>query len=194
MALQVMAGLPGETMADIVETARNVAGLAPCYIRVYPLVVLKGTRLEAMYREGTYTPVAFEEAVTRVLYLYLHAIRAGIPVVKMGLTENEVIKERVVAGHYHPSFGYVVKTWAFRLAILAKVRESALAGKVTVRINTRDVPHLVGYKRSNTDRFKEEGVDVGWVEDDQEQGSFVIVSGSRTVEGNIFDALTMIPS
>jgi histone acetyltransferase (RNA polymerase elongator complex component) len=194
VALQLMVGLPGETMAHIRESAGHIVRLAPDYIRIYPLVVLKGTPLEAMYRKGAFVPAAFEEVVERALYIYLRATERGIKVVKMGLTENEIIKERVVAGHYHPAFGYVVKTWAFRLAVAAKIRALSLKGPVTARINNRDVPHLLGERRSNMARFEASGVQISYETGEVAQGSFVLIQGTLSVEGSIYDALTMIPS
>jgi histone acetyltransferase (RNA polymerase elongator complex component) len=192
VALQVMVGLPGETMGDVRDTAQSIIRLAPAYIRIYPLAVLKGTPLEAMYRSGAFIPDAFEEAVERALFIYLHALKAGIKVVKMGLTENEVIEERVVAGHYHPAFGYVVKTWAFRLAVLAKIKAHGIRGDASVLLNKRDVPHLLGYKRSNMQRFASEGVNISYETGGMAVGSFLITHAAGTAEGDIFDALGMI--
>ena len=194
VALQVMVGLPGETMADIRDTAQAIIRLAPAYIRIYPLAILKDTPLEAMYRSGAFVPGAFEEAVEWALFIYLHCLKAGIKVVKMGLTENEVIGERVVAGHYHPAFGYVVKTWAFRLAILAKIKAHGIRGGASVLLNKRDVPHLLGYKRSNMERFAQEGVAVTYETGGLSVGSFLITHAAGAQEGDVFDALTMIPS
>jgi histone acetyltransferase (RNA polymerase elongator complex component) len=193
VALQVMVGLPQETMADVADTADSLIRLAPDYVRIYPLVVLMGTPLEKMHREGSFVPIPFEDAVTRALYIYLRCLKKGVKVVKMGLTENEVIKERVVAGHYHPAFGYVVKTWAFRLALLAKIRDMGIKGNAVVTVNKTDVPHLLGDKRSNMDRFLEEGVSIDWEAAEREVGSFRVTHGALTEEGDIFDALTMIP-
>ena len=42
IALQVMVGLPDETMEDIRDTTENIIRLNPSYIRIYPARVLKG--------------------------------------------------------------------------------------------------------------------------------------------------------
>jgi histone acetyltransferase (RNA polymerase elongator complex component) len=194
LALQVMVGLPGETMKDIAETTENLIALNPDYVRIYPLAVLKGTPLETMYREGKYIPAPFEEAVKRVLYIYLHLLKKDVKVVKMGLTDNEVIADRVIAGHYHPAFGYIVKSWAFRLAILAKTKQVAIRGPVKVLLNKRDIPHLVGHKRSNPARFREEGFEVSWEVREMELGSFVMEYEGGSVGGTVFNALDGIGS
>ena len=95
-----------------------------------------------MYREGRYVPDAFEEAVRRTLYIYLNLLTAEYKSSQNGLTDNEVIADRVIAGHYHPAFGSIVKSWAFRLAILKKMKELPVKGSVKVLLNNRDIPHF----------------------------------------------------
>jgi len=189
VALQVMVDLPGETWEDIRETTENLISLAPDYIRIYPLAVLKETPLEEMYREGRYVPIPFDEAVERTVYIYLRLLKRGIKVVKMGLTDNEVIAERVVAGHYHPAFGYLVKSRAFRNAVLKKLREAETSGPIKVILNKRDIPHLLGHKRENLARFKEEGFEVAWETGEMGLGEFALSWEGGSVRGDVFDAL-----
>ena len=189
VALQVMVGLPDETMNDIRMTAEQIIRLSPHYIRIYPLIVLKDTPLYSMYESGLFVPIPFEEALKRAVYIYLNALKHGIKAAKMGLTDNEIIKERVVAGHYHPAFGYLVKSEAFYLAVKAKIGAASLKGDVTVRLNNRDIPHLSGNRRSNIKRFNEQGVCIAWEKADVEEGNFVLHSGSKEIGGSIFDAL-----
>ena len=189
VALQVMVGLPGETETDIRETAENLITLVPDYIRIYPLAVLKGTPLEAMYREGRYVPIPFDEAIERTAHIYLSLLKQGIKTVKMGLTDNEVIADRVIAGHYHPAFGYLVKSRAFRNAVLKKLREAEAKGAIKVVLNKRDIPHLLGHKRENLARFKEEGFEVSWETGEMGLGEFVVEFEGGKVAGNVFDAL-----
>jgi histone acetyltransferase (RNA polymerase elongator complex component) len=190
VALQVMVGLPGETRQDIEKTAEEIVRLRPHYIRIYPLVVLEGTPLEAMYQCGAFVPIPFEEAVDRALFTYLRAKQEGILTAKMGLTENEVIRERVVAGQYHPAFGYMVKSRAFYLALKARMDGAAMKGSVTVSLHNRDIPHLIGERRSHIERFHERGIAISWEKADMEQGAFLLRCGSEIIAGDIFDALS----
>lgn len=59
VALQVMVGLPGETMEDVRATADWLIRLKPHYVRIYPLVVLKETTLHEMYISGRFAPIPF---------------------------------------------------------------------------------------------------------------------------------------
>ncbi|MCX5811175.1 MAG: radical SAM protein [Proteobacteria bacterium] len=190
VALQVMVGLPDETMNDIKETTRQIIRLSPHYIRIYPLVVLKDTPLHRMHKEGLFVPIQFEEAIERATHIYLNALRHSIKTVKMGLTANELIKDSIVAGQFHPAFGYMVKSQAFYLAIKTNIDVAAIKGDVTVKLNSADIPHLIGHKRVNIERFKEQGIYVTWEKQDIEKGSFILCSGPTVIKGIIFDALS----
>jgi histone acetyltransferase (RNA polymerase elongator complex component) len=193
VALQFMTGLPDETMVDIETTVRHMMTLKPYYIRIYPLVVLVGTPLGEMYAKGLFMPDSFNTVLDRVVYMYLNALRKGIPVVKMGLTDNEIIKENIIAGQYHPAYGYMVKSRAFYLAIMARLRALSVTGKnVVVHLNNRDIPHLIGYKRMNINRFAEEGISIQREKKEVDQDNFILHYDSRSIAGNIFDALEML--
>ena len=188
-----MAGLPDETMADIETTVRHMMTLKPCYIRIYPLVVLAGTPLGETYTKGLFVPDHFDAVLDRVVYIYLNALKENIPVVKMGLTDNEVIKEKILAGQYHPAYGYMVKSRAFYLAIMAKLRGLSVTGKdVVVHLNNRDIPHLLGYKRANITSFEKEGISIQWEKKEIDRDSFILQYDSHSIAGNIFDALELL--
>jgi len=189
VALQVMAGLPGETMGDIEETAGHLIGLRPHYVRVYPLVVLRGTPLHGLYEKGLYTPFSFDEVLRRVAYLYLSTRRAGIAIVKMGLTDNEVIQETIAAGCYHPAFGYLVKSYAYYLAVKAGIEAGPLKGRVRIMLNHRDIPHLLGHKRQNMALLAEQGISVSWATAGVQEGTFILSDGVKEVEGSLDNAL-----
>jgi histone acetyltransferase (RNA polymerase elongator complex component) len=192
VALQFMAGLPDETMEDIAMTVEHMITLKPCYIRIYPLVVLATTPLGKMHTKGLFIPDPFDTVLDRVVYLYLNALKEGIPVVKMGLTDNEVIKEKILAGQYHPAYGYMVKSRAFYLAIMAGLRTMPVTGKdVVVHLNSRDIPHLLGYKRENIARFGEKGISVTWESGEIDQNNFVLQYDRHSTAGNVLDALKM---
>jgi hypothetical protein len=112
----------------------------------------------------------------------------------MGLTENEVLRERVVAGPFHPAFGYLVKSRVFLLAVLGRCALAGVKGNVRLFLHPRDVAHLTGHKRSNLARLAEKGITVSWVEDNAgEEGDFVVEPAGVRVKGDLMDALPMIP-
>jgi histone acetyltransferase (RNA polymerase elongator complex component) len=172
---------------------RHMMTIKPCYIRIYPLVVLAGTPLGEIYTKGLFVPDHFDAVLDRVVYIYLNALKENIPVVKMGLTDNEVIKEKILAGQYHPAYGYMVKSRAFYLAILAKLRSLSVTGKdVVVHLNNRDIPHLLGYKRANIASFEKEGIFIQWEKEEIDRDSFILCYNGHSITGNIFDALELL--
>jgi len=50
----VVLGLPGETAGQVHETARYIADLGIHGVKLHLLYVVKGTRLETLYRQGSY--------------------------------------------------------------------------------------------------------------------------------------------
>ncbi|HLC18423.1 MAG TPA: radical SAM protein [Thermodesulfobacteriota bacterium] len=109
VGVQFMPGLPGDTFASVLETTREVIRLSPGFVRVYPTLVVRGTPLEKMYREGRYTPWTLEEmaGVCRSVLDMLE--EAGVRVARMGLQHTEELGRSVVAGPYHPSFRDLVQ-------------------------------------------------------------------------------------
>jgi len=190
VALQVMVCLPHETRDDICETVKNVISLKPSFIRIYPLAFISGTPLADMYTAGEFSVITLEEAIHRAMLIYLSALQHEIKTVKMGLTDNEVIKDRIIGGYYHPAFGYLVKSEAFYLALMNKIAEEGITGQVTVSLNQRDVPHLLGHRRTNIAQFQMAGIAIVWKTTDIPQDTFILIAGKTEIPGTIFDALS----
>jgi radical SAM protein (TIGR01212 family) len=54
ICVHVILGLPGETRSDILHTARTISDLGIDGVKLHLLYVVKGTPLEALYRQGDY--------------------------------------------------------------------------------------------------------------------------------------------
>jgi histone acetyltransferase (RNA polymerase elongator complex component) len=193
VGLQTMVGLPGETREEIRSTVQHLERLKPTLLRIYPLVVLRDTPLQAAFEQGRFSPLSVEEAVHRALFIYLHTSAYGITVIKMGLTANEFLKGQIIAGPFHPAFGYLVRAEAFYLAVTRVCRENGISGQITLLLNKKDIPHLIGYRRGNTQTFENEGLHVAWQSYELQQGHFRIYDGEGIYEGSTQDAIPMIP-
>lgn len=194
VGLQVMVGLPGETASDIRTTAQHLARLRPSFIRIYPLLVLRDTALYVDFREGRFTPLSLHEAVERASFLYVGALSYDSKVAKMGLTDNEFLKEAVVSGPYHAAFGYLVRSHAFCMAVMAVCRREGFSGALKISLGNKDIPHLVGYRRSNLARLADRGLEMSWEVVDLPQGRFRISNGKTTAHGALHDAITLMPT
>lgn len=195
VGMQVMVGLPGETMADLRETVSAMTALVPWFIRIYPLVVIEDTALFETFRKGGYSPDSLEAAVAKASFIYASAWSHAIKTIKMGLTDNEAIKERIAAGPYHPAFGYLVKSEAFRLAFSKVCEEVGARGPVSATVSPCDVAHLVGHRRANVHWFKERGISIDWTIDRAlAEGFFRVEVDGKRARGSLADGLATIPS
>jgi len=59
----IILGLPYETPNEMIETARIISSLGVDAVKLYPLVVMKGTRLGEAYLKGNYRPIGLTEYV-----------------------------------------------------------------------------------------------------------------------------------
>ncbi len=66
IGIHIINGLPGETREDMMNTARDVARLAPEQVKIHLLNVLKNTPLAEMYLSGEYTPMEREDYISTV--------------------------------------------------------------------------------------------------------------------------------
>lgn len=110
VGLQMMTGLPGDSGAATLMTARKIADFAPAFVRIYPALVLKGSPMAAWYASGEFVPLSLDEAVERAKGLYLFFQEKAIPVIRMGLQASDELnaEQTVLAGPYHPAFGHLV--------------------------------------------------------------------------------------
>lgn len=59
----MMVGLPESSRADEINTAKALVKLKPKMVRIYPVLVVKNTKLEQEYENGTYEPLSVVQAV-----------------------------------------------------------------------------------------------------------------------------------
>lgn len=156
LGLQMMIGLPGESGDGHIRTARDLIAMQPDFVRVYPTVVVRGTALERMWRDGEYTALTPERAAilgADVLDLF---DAAGIPVIRFGLNPTEDLKGDAVAGAYHPALGEMARGEQMRrraAALLEPLRGSERATLVVAKGRTST---MVGQHRRNIDALRDE--------------------------------------
>jgi len=66
LCVHIIVGLPGETHADILETARVLAGLPVQGIKIHSLLALRGTALGDRYEKGQISLISRQEYITAV--------------------------------------------------------------------------------------------------------------------------------
>lgn len=111
LGIQLMIGLPGDTMEKCLYSARETARLQPQLARLYPTIVLDETDLYEEYRQGTYIPLSREEAVLRTKEMYKILEAADITIMRVGLKSTDLIGDggAINGGTYHPAFRQLVE-------------------------------------------------------------------------------------
>ena len=60
---QMMVGLPESTRADEINTAKDLIKLKPKMVRIYPVLVIKNTKLAEEYEKGIYETITLTQAI-----------------------------------------------------------------------------------------------------------------------------------
>lgn len=159
---QMMVGLPESTRQDEINTAKDLIKLKPKIVRIYPVLVIKGTQLEKDYESVEYTPLTVEQAVETAKDLLVLFNKKKINVIRIGLQNtNEITdpnskKSQVVAGPYHPAFRQLVESrlWYDNIANEIKKVNSNVT-HIQIDVNPSDINNAVGHKRINIEKIND---------------------------------------
>ena len=159
---QMMVGLPESTRQDEINTARELIKLKPKMVRIYPVLVVKNTKLEKEYEDGIYKALPLPQAVETCKQLVRMFSDKNIDIIRVGLQNTDEIsdpsseKSEVVAGPYHPAFRQLVESGLWYDAIVEKIKKLNVKVKeVQVTVNPLDVNNVIGHKKDNVLKLKE---------------------------------------
>ena len=155
VGIQLMLGLPRQTRQSLMQTVKDVAGLQPDFVRIYPVLVLKGSMLADMYEQGGYTPLSLDVAVVLAAKMKEHFDGCGIKIIRMGLQSGPDLEKSLLAGPYHPAFGEMVGS-RIMLKNTRKILQGIPEGeKIILGINDRDQSLFRGIRSSNIRRLSQ---------------------------------------
>ena len=153
---QMMVGLPESTKLDEINTAKALIKLKPKMMRIYPVLVIKNTKLEEQLKSGEYEPLTVNQAVERCKELVYLFNRKKIEIIRIGLQNTDLITEpqnkesQVVAGPFHPAFGQLVEASIWYDSIVDKIKKFNVKVKeVEIKVNSQDVNNVIGHKKEN---------------------------------------------
>jgi len=112
LGLQMMIGLPGDTLKKSIFTAKKIIESGASNTRIYPALVIKGTAMHKWYNEGKYVPLSIEEAINRTKKILPLFEAEGVKVLRVGLHPSEGLLSghELIAGPFHQSFKELVLT------------------------------------------------------------------------------------
>ena len=150
LILQMMTGLPGDSIERSVDTARRIIALEPDGVRIYPTVIVRDTALYDLWQAGRYKEHTVEDAVEYCARLVPLFEAAGIPVIRLGLNPTEELSSGAAAGGaYHPALGELVKS-----RIMLQKAQALLAGvepgsTVVLGVAAPKLSQMIGQHRGN---------------------------------------------
>ena len=164
--VQMMTGLYGDDNETAIETAKKLIALSPDTARIYPTVVLEGTHLEKLYKEGKYNPQTVEEAVSLCSKLLLMFHKADIPVIRLGLHSGGNVEEGFVAGAYHPAFREKCESAVYYKKVKEILEKSNInKGEISITVGSKFVSQMTGQGKENIKKLSEDGYKVKILQD-----------------------------
>jgi histone acetyltransferase (RNA polymerase elongator complex component) len=150
LGLQMMIGLPGDTLEYDLRTAKSFVELGADDTRIYPTLVIRGTALEKLYLEGSFEVLSMDEAIERTTEVYKIFEEAGVRVIRVGLHPSEGLLDGndLVAGPFHESFRELVMTrlWGEKLSLL---KERPGNKNITIYVSPGQFNFAIGYEAKN---------------------------------------------
>ena len=155
LGLQLMPGLPGDTVEKFMRSVDEVLSMKPDFVRLYPALVIRNTRLHEMYRRGEYRPWDMETTIDALKLAALKFAEAGVPVIRIGLHPEPSLLKGYVAGPFHPSMRYLVDC---RIGLDRMVKilkgQNTLPDQVAFRVPSNEFSIYTGHKKENLGKLK----------------------------------------
>jgi histone acetyltransferase (RNA polymerase elongator complex component) len=154
LGLQMMIGLPGDSLQKSLFTAKEIVRLGANNTRIYPTLVIKGTKLEKLYLKGKYLPLSLAEAVEWTKTILSLFNNNGIDVIRVGLHPSEGLLNghELAAGPFHVSFKELVLTDIWKDIFANSLVEKG--NNILINVALGQLNNAVGYKASNLNMLK----------------------------------------
>lgn len=150
LGLQMMTGLPGDTLERTLYTARRIKELGASETRIYPTLVIRGTQLEKLYNAGSYRPLSMEETIEHCKQLVLYFEENKIKILRLGLHPSEGLSNgsELVAGPFHPALKELVNTAIWKDLFRESVKDKK--GKcLIIKVSPNELNAAIGHKSQN---------------------------------------------
>lgn len=149
LGLQMMTGLYGSTLKDDEETAHILASLHPETMRIYPTIVIEGTELAQLYRDGKYEPPSLDDTVHLCVKLLGFFHEQNINVIRLGLHAMPSLEQSYVAGPWHPAFRELCEGEIYLKKAVEAMQKLDKPQNVILHVNSKEISKLAGQNRRN---------------------------------------------
>ncbi|HPP30854.1 MAG TPA: radical SAM protein [Soehngenia sp.] len=161
LGLQMMVGLPGDDYDKSLSTLLKIINLKPDFIRIYPTLVIRNTKLENMYMAGEYKPLTIDQTVKLCKDLLIVATYCKIPVARIGLQTTEGIQlgKDVVAGPFHAAIRQLIESEIYYDILYEAISNIEMETKgelLEIYCNANIMSNIAGHKSCNRTRLYNE--------------------------------------
>lgn len=122
LGIQLLPGMPGVSPDIFIEDVAQACMLQADLLRFYPCLVLEGTGLAKLWREGKYQVWTEEQTSAYLAKAWNMARKAKIAVSRMSLAPDKSLLKNILAGPYHPCLGSRIQALALYTAITEKIK------------------------------------------------------------------------
>ena len=155
---QVMVGLPKSTLEKEIYTMEECIKLRPEIVRIYPVYVLKESKLWDMYEEKDYIPLELEDAVERASVMYSLCVKNNINVIRIGLQTTEEINSKNVeiAGPVCDNYKERVLSYISYNNVKEKIDRLKTKKDIKLIVSPKQVNYIVGNNKNNLNKLNSE--------------------------------------
>ncbi|NVN93858.1 MAG: radical SAM protein [Bacteroidetes bacterium] len=150
LGLQMMIGLPGDTLEKTIATANKIVELSADNTRIYPCIVIKDTYLEELYIKGKYKALTIDESIDAMKNIIPIFEKANVNIIRIGLHPSKDLQGAAfVAGPYHSSLRELVETklWEDKLKVYTENSENHQ--NITIFVSKKMYNPAIGYHAAN---------------------------------------------
>lgn len=174
LGLQMMIGLPLDTVEKSKETAKKILKLGAESTRIYPTLVINNTDLADLYRQNKYKALSLDEAVDWTAEIYKIFSQSSIKILRIGLHPSEALINgtELLAGPFHVSFKELVLT-----KIWQEKFEKLPINTKTILVNPKEINYAIGYNSKNKQLLQKKFPYLKFISDSNvELGTFIAQS------------------
>lgn len=150
LGLQMMIGLPGDSLKKAISTAKKIVALGADNTRIYPALVIRDTAMHLWYKQGKYSPLSLDDAVNWTKEILPVFENAGVNIIRVGLHPSEGLTDggELITGPFHISFKELVLTeiWNDKLKPFLKTHKGK---NLIITVPFGSLNHAIGYKAKN---------------------------------------------
>lgn len=171
LGLQMMIGLPLDTVEKSKETAKKILKLGAESTRIYPTLVINNTDLADLYRQNKYKALSLDEAVDWTTEIYKIFSQSSIKILRVGLHPSEALINgtELLAGPFHVSFKELVLT-----KIWQEKFEKLPINTKTILVNPKEINYAIGYNSKNKQLLQKKFPYLKFISDSNvELGTFI---------------------